>query len=851
MSTQLPDLTAKIRLDTTGLDRGLSKAHGSMRKFGGLAAAAVGGIGFAAAVKSIGRIGIAYQDSLNIFQSVSGANAAQMALVGKAAKDLGNDLSLPNTSAADAAEAMTELAKAGLSVKNALKAGKGTLQLAAAGALDEAEAATIAANALNTFGLAGDQASRVANVLANAANASSGEVTDFAQGLAQGGLMAKQMGLSLEETAGALALFANNGLRGSDAGTSLKTMLQRLVPQTDAASGAMRNLGLKFTDARGSIVPLSNVAEQLHTKLKGLSEAQRTTALSTIFGSDAIRAASVLYEAGGAGIDKYTKAVGRAGGAAEVAAARSKGLGGAIKGLQSTIETISLSAFEKIAPSLETAIRNFTQALPRILAGTGALIAKALSAPIVDGIMTPLRAALAQAKAALLEFFGVAPNAKPISAAAARASAVASKRDRLDAGPTERLGTRQSPTQARARANAAKRNRLDAPAVAPAAFVLPQSFSDRLGASLANAIDNVDTSKLGERLGKMLAAALTAAASAAAQITVALGQLLEKVDWASLAVKLGKQAPAILLGLAIGILNFDWGSVFGLLKDHLFEALIGVLTLAFAPAKLTGPLIKIIERIPFVGTFLSFLLRSMIRISKAIVDVAGRILGAFGSGFLRGLGSVFPSLESGLNRKLLDLVVRIGVGGGRLIEFFAGLPARMGTGMLSKLGDLAAAFGRLVAEMSKPFAKIGSLLFNAGKRLIQGFIDGIGAMFGAVKGKLGDLTGKLASWKGPPATDAKLLTANGQLVMGGFIAGLESRFGDVRSSLGRMTSDLADVGGLRMGSGDFAQRRLGIAPQAVPAYHVETINMYGVGEPKVAANALSDRLTRQAFVMGH
>src|SRR5690349_15530729 len=152
MSTQLPDLTAKIRLDTTGLDQGLSRAHGSLRRFGGLAAAAVGGIGFAAAVRQIGQIGIAYQDSLNVFQAVSGANAAALKQVGDAAKTLGNDLTLPNTSAADAAAAMTELAKAGLSVKDSMAAAKGTLQLAAAGSLDESSAATIAANALNTFG---------------------------------------------------------------------------------------------------------------------------------------------------------------------------------------------------------------------------------------------------------------------------------------------------------------------------------------------------------------------------------------------------------------------------------------------------------------------------------------------------------------------------------------------------------------------------------------------------------------------------------------------------------------------------------------------------------------------------
>lgn len=887
MSTQLPDLTAKIRLDTSGLDRGLSRAHGSLRKFGGLAAAAVGGLGFAAAVKEIGTLGIAYQDSLNIFRSVSGANAAQMKKVGDAAKTLGNDLTLPNTSAAGAATAMTELAKAGLSVNDALKAAKGTLQLATAGAISEGEAATVAANALNTFGLNGDQATRVANVLANAANASSGEITDFAQGLAQGGLVAKQAGLSIEETAGALALFANNGLQGSDAGTSLKTALLRLSAPTKDVQKLMAKLGINVRDSKGNMKPLAQIAQVLKDRLHGLSDAQRSQAMSAIFGSDAIRAGTLLYNAGATGVDKYTTAVSKAGGAADVAAARSKGLGGALKGLRSTAETISLSVFEKVAPAVETGIRKFTETLPRIVsavggaigsvlsspitrgvvealrsavgvfteiiprlfAGTGALIAKALSAPIVEGILTPLRSALAQAKAALLGFFGAEADVKPISVKSARATAVNSKRDRLDAGPTERLAPRLTPTQARARALTAKRDRLDKPA-APFTPALGPDFSERLGASLAAAINNIDTDKLGENLGKMLAKALTAAATASAQITVALGRLLEKVDFPALAVKLGKKAPAILLGLVIGLLNFDFGAVFSVLGDHLFEALLGVLTLAFAPAKLLGPIFKILERIPLVGSLLAFLLRATVKVSKGAVDMAGRILGALGSGFIRGLGKVFPALEAGLNSRLLDLVIRVGVGAGKLVEFFARLPFRLGQGVLSRIGDLGAAFGRLVGAIAKPFANIGSLLFNAGKRLIQGFIDGIGAMFGKVKGTLGDLTGKLAGWKGPPATDAKLLVDNGQLVMGGFIEGLQSRFGDVRNSLRRMTTDMADVGGLRMGGGDFAQRRLGIgAPATVPAFHVDTINVHTTSNRP--GDDIAAAMTRRAFVMGY
>ena len=131
-----------------------------------------------------------YQGAMNIMQAVSGATADQMALVGQKAKELGADMSLPATSAGDAAAAMTELVKAGLSVAEAMDSAKGVLQLSAAGQLGNAQAAQIAANALNAYrnaangaGLASGDMGRVADMLAAAANASSASVEDLALGM--------------------------------------------------------------------------------------------------------------------------------------------------------------------------------------------------------------------------------------------------------------------------------------------------------------------------------------------------------------------------------------------------------------------------------------------------------------------------------------------------------------------------------------------------------------------------------------------------------------------------------------------------------------------------------------------
>jgi TP901 family phage tail tape measure protein len=256
-----PDLSGFMRETQSGVESAGRNAGSAFSKAMKVGAVALAGVTVAAglAAKSTLDIGINYQNSLNTLQAVSGATVAQMSAVSATAKKLGADTSLTATSAADAATAMTELAKGGLSVDAAMTAAKGTLQLAAAAGVDAAEAASIQSSALNAYGLAAGDAGRVADVLANAANAASGEITDFAWALQAGGAVAHATGISLEDTAAALGLLANNGIKGSDAGTLLKSALLALQSPSDPARKAMENLGVAAYDASGNFVGLSSI----------------------------------------------------------------------------------------------------------------------------------------------------------------------------------------------------------------------------------------------------------------------------------------------------------------------------------------------------------------------------------------------------------------------------------------------------------------------------------------------------------------------------------------------------------------------------------------------------------------
>lgn len=306
-----------------------------------------------------------YEQGLNIFKSVSGATAAEMEKVSARAKELGNDITLPGVSAADAAGAMTELAKAGLSVNDTLSASKGVLSLAKAGQLDTAYAAEITANALLAFKMRGDEANKVADMLAATANATSADVTDMAQALQQAGAQAASMGLPLQDTVTLLGELANVGIKGSDAGTSLKTFLQRLVPTTDEAREAFKKLNIDMFDANGKFIGTRAAIEQLQKGMGSLNQEQRQTAIATIFGTDASRAANTIIDQGVTGYDKLYTSVGKVGAAQELAAAQNSGFKGALDNFKSTLETIAITLGTKLLPPLT----NFMKKLAAFFGG--------------------------------------------------------------------------------------------------------------------------------------------------------------------------------------------------------------------------------------------------------------------------------------------------------------------------------------------------------------------------------------------------------------------------------------------------------------------------------------------------
>lgn len=315
---------------------------------GKLAAMAAGAIGAGAAVSKVLTTGMDYTSTMNKMQGVSGSTAGQMGNVSKAARALGSDISLPGTSANDAATAMMELSKGGFSVQQSMDAARGTLQLAAAAQIEAGDAATIQSQALQAFGQNATFASQAADILANTSNASSAEITDVAAALQQAGPVAAGFGVNMADTATMIGLFANAGITGSDAGTLLKTALQSLTDQGAPAQQAIKDLGLTVYDQQGTFVGMRSLWDQLSVASRNMSEEQFQAATNVLFGSDAMRAAMIAAGGGTEAFDKMSTAINKQGTAADLAQKMMQGLPGAWERVQNSLESVALTTYDLV-----------------------------------------------------------------------------------------------------------------------------------------------------------------------------------------------------------------------------------------------------------------------------------------------------------------------------------------------------------------------------------------------------------------------------------------------------------------------------------------------------------------------
>lgn len=285
-----------------------------------------------------------FDDSMRQVQATSGATGAEFDALREQARQLGADTAF---SASEAAEGMNYLAASGFDANQIMAAMPGMLSLASAGSVELGEAASIASNILNGFGLEAAEAGRVADVLAKSAAATNAGVTDMGEAMSYVAPVAKSTGLSLEEVSAAIGILSNAGIQGSMAGTTLRSAISSLLTPTSEAQEIMDRLGVSVKDSSGKMLPLNEIVGQFEKS--GLSAADAMT----IFGDRAGPGMLALVQQGQGGLVDLTAELKNSEGAAtEMALIMESGPGGAFRTLEGSIEDLAITFGDTLIPAI-------------------------------------------------------------------------------------------------------------------------------------------------------------------------------------------------------------------------------------------------------------------------------------------------------------------------------------------------------------------------------------------------------------------------------------------------------------------------------------------------------------------
>ena len=321
-------------------------------------AAIAGGVALVGLGKKIYDVGGQFQSQMSRVKAISGATGKSFQQLEAQAIDLGAKTAF---SAIESASGMENLASAGFNAQEIMAAMPGLLDLAAVSGGDVALASENAATALRGFGMDASQAGHVANVFARAAADTNAEVADMGEAMKYVAPVANSMGLSIEEVAASIGIMSDAGVKGSQAGTTLRGALSRLAKPTDPMIDKMKELGLKFYDAKGQMKPLTQQVGMLQKAFRGLTPEQQQNALVTLYGQESLSGMMALVAKGPKELSKLTNSLKNSkGAAAEMAEEMQNNLPAKVEQLGGAFESALILMEKSLRPIVGPIIDDFT-----------------------------------------------------------------------------------------------------------------------------------------------------------------------------------------------------------------------------------------------------------------------------------------------------------------------------------------------------------------------------------------------------------------------------------------------------------------------------------------------------------
>jgi TP901 family phage tail tape measure protein len=337
----------------TKVNKSLGNMGRSLASGGGKLAAA--GIGMAAPIAAAVQQGAAFESTLLNIKASTGATSGEIDKIKASAMDMSKALGVGPTAAA---EGMLALLKAGMSLQDVLGgAGQSALEFASVGQVAVGDAAEVLTDIMNVFG---GTAAQAANIMSASADSSSVSIEQMVQAFSQASAVSKQADQSLSDTAAAIAILGAAGIKGSDAGTSLKSMFLKLINPASDAEGALNSIGLtakSFIDlSTGKMKAMPEMFDMLNQSLSSKAPDEARRILAEIFGSDAVRAAAVFTKVGSEGFAKMSEKMKNALPVSEKYKMMMSGLAGSAANVLAALQRMAIAVSDAVAPALASVV---------------------------------------------------------------------------------------------------------------------------------------------------------------------------------------------------------------------------------------------------------------------------------------------------------------------------------------------------------------------------------------------------------------------------------------------------------------------------------------------------------------
>ena len=793
-------------------------------------AATVGGAavvaGFVAAVGAAS----SFEFKMSAIQAVSGATAGEMDLIREAALRIGKDTSF---SASEAALAMEELLKAGVSTEDVLNgAADATVALAAAGQIELPEAATIASNALNQFKLGAEDLTEVADIMAGAANASATGVSEIGMALSFVGPTANAAGVSIGDAAQMISLFANNGIDGARAGTALRGLISNLASPTAQASKALEELGLiteeggnQFFDASGKMKSMEEVTTLLRDAMGGMTSEQLLANGEILVGRENLSALAAIVNTSAEEYRGLGDAINNTS-AADVSATRLGNMQGSMEALMGSIETLGITVGSRLIPAITSMVDKLTSAFDWFLSLDEGVQKTIVTVAGITGGLLLLGGAVIKTiqgvRSAVSVIKALSLTANPIGLVVAAIAALVAA---LIWFFTKTELGRQIWS--------------DFMSFLQSAWTNTSNFLTTLWEGLVTAVTDAWTSisTFFTTLWEGLSAVVT---SVWGGIMAAINAV---VVWFQTYV-----LPIIQLVIDAIVAYFTffydtamaiWNAVqaaVGVVVDwfmaHVYPTIKAVVDFLVALFEylwkwvefiwdgIVTTISTVVDAIvswlteqwnnflrgwqviwDAISKVVTTIWNAIVNFVKPIVDgIVNWITNAWES-FLRGWQSLWDRVNQVITiiwnaiksfvepivRGIVDFITNTWSG---IVDTVSTIFNNVKDSIVTSLQTALDFIGGIKDKIMGFFQGAGDWLFNIGKDIIDGLIRGLEAMFGKVGSFFRNLTDMIPETKGPPAKDRVLLTENGKLIMQSLYNGLASEMGNVEDLLNGMNATI-------------------------------------------------------------